>query len=414
MTMNISPLQYFILENKKVLLARQNNTAIIYDLPNGISDFQVKMAVSCVFDIFPVLKSKFNKVYGEWRLDFNINDFSLYFSEIECHENEKIIDVANRAFRDYECHLNISEGPLARFLLIKKNMEYNLVFLGNHLVYDKISLINIESCIWKLLYNKQFDLPKCRFMDWTAEIKHYLHNDFYKDADYWLNTDWSKSVHLPIFQHTESEPATRKSWKVQFSHVASQYLLSLIGSSVTLIDLLLARLNLAVSEFMSFSSSSLSINLADNGRNSLKDRYSVGPHSSFWPILINNPSTSLFESAKKIARTRSTAPPKYGYLLGCFKGRNEHERRLFESIPTPQFTVNFLGHFSGKRNNTKKISRVTKLPSLTPIDHSAYSHISILFYVENNIITMNWAHSSVAHKEDDLKLIAQIMINMGL
>ncbi|MDB6374942.1 condensation domain-containing protein [Photorhabdus bodei] len=413
MKVNIAPLQYCLLENEKVFLARQNNIGIIYELPNDVSDLQVKMAVLGVFDVFPILKSKFNKISGEWNVDFNINDFSLYFSEIECHENKRVMDVAHRVLRNYEYHLNISEGPLVRFLLIKKNMKYNLLFLGNHLVYDKISLRNIESCIWKLLYNKKHSLPNCRFIDWTAEVNHYLHNNFYKDTSYWLNTDWSKSVHLPVFQYIEPEPATRKSWKVQFSHSASQYLLSLIGTSVTLIDLLLAKLNLAVSEFMS-SSSSLSVDLWDNGRNFLKDRYSVGPHASFWPILINKSSGSLFESAKKIAQIRATAPPKYGYLLGCFKGRNEHERRLFESIPTPQFKVDFLGHFSGKHSNTKKISRVTKLPSCIPIDHSAYSHISIIFYVENNIITMNWAHSSVAHKEDDLKQIAQIMIDMSL
>ncbi|CAQ82719.1 MULTISPECIES: condensation domain-containing protein [Photorhabdus] len=412
MTINIAPFQYYMLEYEKIFLARQNNAAILYELPSDVSDLQVKIAALGIFELFPALKSVFKKTSGEWHASLNTKDVSLYYSEIECHEDEQITEAANRIFHDYNYHLNISEGPLTHFILIRKDTERNLLFIGNHLVYDKLSLRNIESSMWKLLHNKTAILPHCRFLDWTSEVTHYLHNDFHKDISYWLNTDWNKSAQLPVFQHIETKPATRKSWTVQFSPSASQYLLSSMGTSITLIDILLAKLNLAVSEFM--SSSSLSVELWDNGRDSLKDRSSVGPYTSFWPILINKSSGSLLDEAKKIGYTRATVPPKYGYLLGRFKGRSEYERRLFESIPTPQFKVNFLGHISGTRRNTKKLLRITKLPSCIPIDHLAYSHISIIFSVENGIVTMNWSHSSAAHKEEDLKQIAKIMIDMSL
>ncbi|OCQ50738.1 Linear gramicidin synthase subunit B [Photorhabdus australis subsp. thailandensis] len=412
MTINIAPFQYYMLECEKIFLARQSNTGILYELPSDVSDLQVKMAALGIFELFPILKSVFKKTSGEWNASLNAKDASLYFSEIECREDEQITETANRIFQDYNDHLNISEGPLAHFVLIKKDMERNLLFIGNHLVYDKLSLRNIESSMWKLLHNKTSILPHCRFLDWTSEVTHYFHHDFHKDIAYWLNTDWNKSAQLPVFQHIETQPATRKSWTVQFSHSASQYLLSSIGTSVTLIDILLAKLNLAVSEFM--SSSALSVELWDNGRDSLRDRSSVGPYTSFWPLLINKSSGSLLDEAKNIGQTRATVPPKYGYLLGRFKGRNEHERRLFENIPTPQFKVNFLGHISGTRSSTKKLSRITKLPLCIPIDHLAYSHISIIFSVENGIVTMNWSHSSAAHKEEDLRQIAKIMTDMSL
>ncbi|CAI0877654.1 condensation domain-containing protein [Serratia fonticola] len=410
MTINIAPFQYHVLECEKIALAEHRNVAILYDLPDDITNTQVKMAVLGVFKLFPALNSVFEKTSGEWKAFLVEQDFSTRYSEVECADDENFMEVASQAFHDYNCHLNLSNGPLSRFLLIKKGSERKILFLGNHLIYDQLSLKNIAISMWKLLYNKTAALPQCRFLNWTTEISHYFNNNFNKDIPYWLDTDWGKSAHIPAFKHQDIKPATRISWKYQFSLSSSQVLLSAVGGSVALIDILLAKLNLAVSEFM--SSSSLAIELWDNGRESLRDRSSVGPYACFWPLLIEQSSGSLLNTSKNIARIRATTPPKHGYLLGLFKKGDAGVSNLFQKIPSPQFKVNFLGNIPGKRQNMNELSRMARIATRIPIDHSAYSHISIIFSVEDGIVTMNWSHSSAAYSKDYLQQIAKLMTEM--
>ncbi|WP_171971344.1 condensation domain-containing protein [Serratia marcescens] len=410
MMINIAPFQYSMLENEVISRVGHKNIGIIYALPEDVPEQQVKQAVQGIFELFPALSSTFEKSSGEWQAFLKEHDISSRYGELECDENESFTEATNRILYDYSCHLDVANGPLSRFILIKKGAERKILFIGNHLVYDKLSLRNIEACLWKLLYNKTNALPKCRFLDWTEEVSHYFYNDFHNDIPYWLETDWGQSARVPAFIHQENKPATRANWTQRFSPSASQALLSAVGGSVTLIDLLLAKLNLAVYEFT--SSPSLAIELWNNGRDSLKDRSSVGPYASFWPLFIERPSGTLLNIAQDIAGIRSAAPPKYGYLLGKYKKGNARVNELFQHIPSPQFKINFIGHISSSYQSMNKLSRVAKIPSRIPIDHSAYSHISLIFSVEDGIVTMDWSHSSAAYRKEQLQQIAQIMTSM--
>ncbi|MBC3228687.1 condensation domain-containing protein [Serratia fonticola] len=410
MMINIAPFQYSMLESEIIPQVGHRNIGIIYELPDDVPDQQVKQAVQGIFSLFPSLSSNFENSTGEWRAFLQEQDISTRYLELACGENESFAEAAKRILYDYSCHLDIANGQLSRFILIKKGTARKILFVGNHLVYDKLSLRNIESSLWKLLHNKTGALPICRFLNWTEEVSHYFHHDFHRDIPYWLETDWGKSARIPAFCHQENKVATRANWAHQFSPSASKALLSAVGGSVTLIDLLLAKLNQAVYDFT--SSPSLAIDLWDNGRDSLKDRSSVGPYASFWPLFIEKPTRALSNAAQDVARIRSTTPPKYGYLLGKFKKGNSTISERFQSIPSPQFKVNFIGHISSSYKSINKLSRFAKIPSLIPIDHSTYSHISLIFSVEDGIVMMDWSHSSAAYRKEELQQIAHIMTNM--
>lgn len=408
MKVNIAPFQYHVLECENIYLAGQRNVAILYEIPADVTDLQVKTAVYGIFRLYPALRIVFEKFAGEWKASLLEQNDITQCSELECTKDETIMEVASRVFHDFNCHLNIANDPLCRFVLIRNKAERKLLFLGNHMVYDMVSLKNIEINMWKLLYNKTSTLPRCRFLDWTAEITDYFNDDFHKDIPYWINTDWDKSVRLPKLTSQDSKPASREMWQYQFSRESSKSLLCSVGSSIHLIDLLLVRLHMAVSEFT--SSSAMVVELWDNGRDQLKDRSSVGPYACFWPLFMDPPSGQILSAAKDISHKRATAPSKHGYLLGnCKGGGAVGIRELFQNIPEPQFKIDFMGHFTGVQSNVKQLSRITKIPKLIPVDHSVYSHISLIFSVIDGIITMNWSHSSSAYRKKDLQQIAKIM-----
>ncbi|WP_131002683.1 condensation domain-containing protein [Klebsiella variicola] len=407
MKVDVTPFQYHVLNCEKIYLAGQRNIAILYDLPRDVNELQIKLAALNIFKLFPVLNTTFVKFEDDWKGVLGEYNEAVRYLEIECSIEESIMEVASKLFHSHNMSLNISKGPLSFFALIKKKGGKNLLFIGNHMTYDMISLQIIESTFFRLLYGKTNMFPQCNYLEWAKQISIYFEETFPNDIPRWIEQNWEDTTRIPVLDNQAPSSATQERWKYLFPLSVSQYYLSLVGGGVQLIDILLVRLHQAVCAFT--SASDMVVELWDNGRESLRYRHSVGPFATFWPFLMEYPSGELLDSAKRVAAKRTAAPSKHGFLLGCFKRNRTNAIKFFQNVPEPQFKIDFTGYFTSEVRNLNKLKRIAKVKKLIPVDHSSYTHISLVFSVVDGIINMDWSHSSFAYQKRYLQEIARYM-----
>jgi fengycin family lipopeptide synthetase B len=328
----------------------------------------------------------------------------------------------------WQGRLDLSRGPLIRVVWFDCGPGSNsrLLIIVHHLAIDGVSwrilLEDMHTLYRQALDDREMLLPRksSSYKLWAERLISYAETDMPKrNIEYWLATDWSRTVSLPRDKAGgANSEATGKILTVTLEPAKTERLLKTAGPAEVKIDeILLAAVATVLGEWL--SSDSVLLEMESHGREELFEDVdlsrTLGWFTASFPIAIElPPNRTFFETVASVKR-QLAAIPNHGIDYGAVRylARPSDLADRLKRIPEPQVGFNYLGRIDrgieiGSRFSLAKESAgrfadpASKRPRLLAIDAS----------IEAGSLHIDWNYSSACHLPETIESLAEGVIGL--
>jgi amino acid adenylation domain-containing protein/non-ribosomal peptide synthase protein (TIGR01720 family) len=319
------------------------------------------------------LRVRFEKdAEGQWH-----SQYQPMPEQLPCHiidlgalEDSQKDTVLTQALNQLQGSLNIQQGPLLRFGLIRlgDNVPARLLLTVHHLIIDGVSwrvLLEDLATAYSQLMNRQpisLPLKSSSMKQWAQQLQAYADSPSFKEQlGYWLELPYHRYEGLPL-DHAPTPESYRSAQAIGISFTLDQprteALLQQVHAAyrTQVNDVLLAALTLAYSRWS--GQSNLLLTLEGHGREELFEDLdvsrTVGWFTSVYPVLLSTPQSESLNSGQNLGhllkevkeQLRSIPERGVGYGVLRYLGGETVQQQL-SAFPKVQLSFNYLGQTDG-------------------------------------------------------------------
>ncbi len=333
----------------------------------------LEKAIHHLFIYHDALRSRFIKTPEGWQQQHVETEENIVFHHFDLSEfsQEEQKQEINRQAAKIKKSINLSDGPLAKFILFKLGETQNnkLLIIIHHLVYDFVSLnILFEdlSIVYKqLISGELIQLPpkSTSVKFWAERLSEYAHSeDIQQESMYWLEMCRKYDYRLPIdnFKDQDNQPDTWiqpvvASLNIEETRILLQKVTLKFHTRLTHIFL-----TALVLTFMKWTGKyNLLVRILSHGRDSKFEDVNlsrtVGWLTQWFPILLDIEATQSIENMFHRIREQLELIPNYGLgysvLINMCKNTDFIEK-LQSLSADPEVYFNFEGQYNPSPSNS--------------------------------------------------------------
>ncbi|MFN2746574.1 amino acid adenylation domain-containing protein [Bacillus sp. z60-18] len=336
----------------------------------------------------------------------------LHLNESGAELEAAILRESNRI----QSSINLSEGPLLKAAIFKTDQGDHLLIVIHHLVVDGISwrilLEDFASGYLQAAKGEAIVLPEKShsFAEYAVRLKEYAASKaFAKEIGYWQEIEGKAAIPLPKdHESNDRRMCHTKTAEFTLCKEETEQLLTKVHEAYNteMNDILLAALGFAMKEWT--GGNEFLIHLEGHGREDiiagLNISRTVGWFTSQFPALIQmNDADDIGYQMKRIKEDLRHIPNKgIGYGIYRYLTEAGQQAKPFK----PEISFNYLGQFT-EMSESGLFSR-SSMPSGEPLspDTEKPNVLDIVGYIEDGVLTMSIAYSSLEFEESTIASVA--------
>ena len=421
----LTPIQQWFFE-MNMTKSHHFNQSMFFEVTHDLTSEFLEQIVQQLLITHDVLRLRFTQEGNVWRQEYTVAEKNLLFatedlSKLLSYEQEMTLE---SLAAKYQSSLNLSEGPLARFILFDLGSETNrLLIIIHHLVVDGVSwrilLDDLHTAYQQLKEGQPVKLPPktSSFKLWGEKLMVYANSNQVKnELNYWLDDPMFTLISLPIDYPYDKERNTSASCDNVLVSLNREYTTELLHDvpkvyNTQINDILLTALLLAFGQWT--GKKTLSIELEGHGREELFEDVdmsrTVGWFTALYPTVLGVQNNYDLGNAIKSIKEQLRQIPNKGLGFGLLKylNRDDEIRSKLYSLPQPEISFNYLGQFD---------TVFSKAPIIKPAKESAGSDSTLLGkrnhllnmngLITDGVLKMNWTYSGNVHKKETIEQLA--------
>jgi non-ribosomal peptide synthase protein (TIGR01720 family) len=325
-----------------------------------------------------------------------------------------------------QASLNISEGPLVRFVYfdLGEGQPARLLLVCHHLVVDGVSwrilLEDLQRVCDALLAGEEVQLPakSTSYQQWSAALTRYAASATVQEQwEYWLRAEQVRQ--LPR-DYAGGENLLRNTGAVgvSLSREETEALLQEVpGIYHTQInEVLLSALAVALGQWT--GQQMVLVDMEGHGRQPISEQVdvsrTVGWFTSIYPVLleVKGRLTEVGEVVKQVKEQVRAIPEQgIGYgLLKYFGEASERQRRLRE-LPQAEVVFNYTGQFDQTLSESGlfRVGREDRGDGRSGANQRGHL-LEVTGGVAGGQLQLTWSYSEQVHKRETVERVAEYFI----
>jgi non-ribosomal peptide synthase protein (TIGR01720 family) len=418
----LTPVQRWFLE-REMTDSHHYNQAVMLSVSN-LDAARLDRIVKRLVEHHDALRLRFERTEQGWR-QWIVGEDSRVFSRVDlsqfaaAEQAKKIETVAN----EVQASLNLSEGPIARVVLIDlgHDRDQRLLMVIHHLAVDGVSwrilLEDLQSAYEQVSRGAEIRLPAktTSFREWARQLEQYAQSDaIQSEASHWIDSQRRLVDPLPVDHAagTNSQASARVVSVALSAEETQQLLHDVPGVYHTQIDdVLLTALARAVSAWT--GTERVLVDLEGHGREPISEETdvtrTVGWFTSIYPVLLKvSNDDAAGDSLKAIKEQLRTVPQRgLGYgLLRYLRGDDELSRKLQE-IPEAQLSFNYLGQLDQVLDEDSGFAAARESSGESRSTKGEREHLlEVIGGISEAQLHLTWVYSEAIHRRETIERIA--------
>ncbi|SDR46994.1 non-ribosomal peptide synthetase [Pseudovibrio sp. Tun.PSC04-5.I4] len=413
----LTPIQHWFM-NLKLETPTHWNQGLLLRLNRPIDFNLLAEALAVVFTHHDVLRSRFVHRGDSWRQEFSPPDTRPYLEMVDLtplSAEERSTHITQKA-TEVQTGFCLTQGPLLKGVFFAESTgSGQLLLIAHHLVVDGVSwrvlIEDLSTAYLAMERNQLVELPPktSSWLNWTNRLFAYA-DKLDNEIPYWKEQPWERAIPLPVDHAGDNLEGTAKTIRKKLDrHTTAQLVHKIPRVGATIETLLLASLAQTLTE--ATGQPMALIELEGHGREELFEDLdisrTVGWFTTTYPILID---LSNITSAEVLKRTQESldAVPCRGIGYGLLR---EIKSDLRE-IPTPQVSLNYLGHFDQTFSNSN-LFEPTKgsIGANRGADNQRPHLLDITARVINNCLSVDWTYNPTLHNKEYIERLAETFLD---
>ncbi|MBB6112601.1 non-ribosomal peptide synthase protein (TIGR01720 family), partial [Mucilaginibacter lappiensis] len=405
------PIQHWFFE-KDVYPVNHFNQVVLLQLNKKVSDVELLNAVKVIVDRHDILRCFYTYKNAQWIQEFGEREGEL---EVVDSASEQITAVCQQ----YQESLNIEDGVLSRFVLIKTpaEEEYNrFLMVVHHLAIDGVSWRILIDEISSLLAisDSELGLKTSSYRNWADALTEFAFTERITAQQSY----WEKIVQAfePIPLELNVQESARKDVSAVDVHLNSELTHSLlkeanIAYNTEINDLLLSALAFTIREWL--GNDNVVIGLEGHGREELFPHLditgTVGWFTNKYPVLLRLERDMREGSLLKSVKEQLRSIPDKGIGFGCLKYLNP-----VKELSGDCWDIVF--NYLGQQDNVVNANEWFKGAPEYPGDHISSQYpirdkFVIRAIVTGNVLHISFNYSSKQYTAESVRTFANNYIH---
>lgn len=357
----LTPIQHWFWE-QRMPAPHHYNQAMMLELRRKPDPALLKQAIDSLLMHHDVLRARYvgTDARRQQVIEADANGKVFAVEDLSSSPQSEYTSVIETRAAEFQQTLDLSEGPLARFVLFKLRDETpdRLLIIVHHLVVDAVSwrmlLEDLQTAYEQLEHKTKVRLPPktTSFKQWAEKLVASARaGEFDRELNYWLAADRQNVRSLPV-DCRGAAPTVCNSRRVSVSLTKDETSALLQEVPATfrtqISDALLTALVMAFAKWT--GERQLLVDLESHGREEFAEDLdlsrTVAWFTSVYPVLLKisaeNPGKSLQEIKQQL---RGVPGRGLGYGVLAFLDNERGSAQKLRSLPQPEVSFNYLGQF---------------------------------------------------------------------
>jgi amino acid adenylation domain-containing protein/non-ribosomal peptide synthase protein (TIGR01720 family) len=420
----LTPIQQWFFEQN---LPEQHhfNQAVLLEVPVHLEAALIERAVEELFIRHDALRLRFVNVEGVWQqtvsalggeTPFSAYDFSSQSEKEQSADIERVADKIQRG-------LNLSEGPLAGFALIRlgEQKSSRLLIVIHHLAVDitswRILLEDFQTACEQFSRQEEVELPArtTSFALWSQHLNRFAQSaELSVEAEYWRNVVNHETARLPLDFEGENNEDSSGVVLSTFSREETWSLLRDLPKALRALpsEVLLTALTQSVVEWT--DKKSLLVEMEGHGRESISETLdlsrTVGWFTTLYPVRLDIAEAGDSLAALKLIKEQVRNVPCGGIGFGALKYlRPESEiAKFLRAAPRAEVSFNYVGaQEPASREKSTFHQAAEKYGSIDDGRGMRPYLLMVSAQISEERLTVHWAYSKNMHRETTIMRLAK-------
>jgi amino acid adenylation domain-containing protein/non-ribosomal peptide synthase protein (TIGR01720 family) len=432
MVIGLAPLtpsqHWFFSQNQQEI--HHFNQSVLLEIPNHLQNDLIETAFKKLLEHHDALRLRFVVEGSQWKQINQGFDDNILFSVVDLSSTHKLLQSQDlsKIATEFQASLNLSTGPIIKVVRFNLETEGNarLLVIIHHLVVDGMSwriLLSDLGTIYQQLINQkpiQLSAKTTSFIEWAEKLSNYAQSEFIKkELGYWIDQDWSKTTSLPLdttCKQLENTFGSTSAVSVKLNREETRILLGAVNEAYNtqINDILLSALTLSLTQWT--GNSTVLIALEGHGREELFEDVdlsrTVGWFTSFYPVLLQLPSSGQLSSVIKLIKEQLRAIPNHGIGYGILQylSKDTNIYQQLQVIPTPEIIFNYLGQFDQIQSEIGWKFATESTGANQRSKRSRHHLLDVNCLVVEGKLQIVWTYSSNFHTHVTIEKLSQIYV----
>jgi amino acid adenylation domain-containing protein/non-ribosomal peptide synthase protein (TIGR01720 family) len=420
----LTPIQHWFFE-QNLPDPHHFNQAVLLEVPAHLEAALIEKAVEELFIRHDALRLRFINMVGRWQqtvsepdgeTPFSVHDFSSLPGSEQPAAIKRVADEIQRG-------LNLSQGPLASFALMKlgEQKSTRLLIVIHHLAVDitswRILLEDFQAASEQLSRQEEVELPArtTSFALWSQHLNRFAQaEELSAETEYWREVVSHETARLPLDFDGEN---TEDSSDVVLSTFSREETWSLLHDTPKAFrtlpsEVLLTALAQAFAELN--DKKGLLIEMEGHGRESISEGLdlsrTVGWFTSPYPVRLDIGEARDSVAALKLIKEHVRNVPRGGIGFGVLKYlRPESEiAKLLRAAPRAEVSFNYVGAPKAAPRDENAIRQAAeKYGTLNGERGQRPYLLMVTAQIREERLTINWAYSKNVHRPTTIRRLAE-------